>query len=71
MKKVKLSGGFHNSPEITIALPEKVYQDLKDEKVTLSDRHVLTTSQRRKLSAHFCGIKGCQCGSFVRATITF
>lgn len=69
--KVTLSGGFHNSTPINILMPEKVAEDLKNGKVSLTDYHVLTRAQRIKLDRHFCGIKDCMCGGVSRAEIEF
>ena len=69
MKKVSLSGGFHNSSEISILLSDAKYNELKSGISSLQE--VLTPYQFRKLDRHFCGIKGCTCGSFTRAKIEF
>ena len=70
-KKIKLSGGFHNSAPINIVVAERIYEDLKRGDIALTDYHVLTAAQRRKLSAHFCGIRDCTCGGYARAKIEF
>ena len=69
MKKIRLSGGFHNSEEVSILLSDEKYKYLKEGVSSLQD--VLTPYQFRKLDRHFCGIKGCTCGSFMRAKIEF
>ena len=69
--KVTLSGGFHNAADITIQLPAKVAEDLKNGHVSITDYHVLSRSQRIKLDRHFCGIRGCKCGGVARADIQF
>lgn len=69
--KVTLSGGFHNSSPISISLPEKVAESLRNEEVSITDFHVISRAQRQKLDRHFCGIKGCLCGGVSRAKISF
>ena len=69
MKKIRLSGGFHNSEEVSILLSDAKYKDLKEGVSSLQE--VLSPSQYKKLDRHFCGIKGCTCGSFMRAKIEF
>lgn len=68
---VRFSGGFHNRPGITIRLsfspkfrlPETWGPgELKDYVV-----HSLSRHQREKLEKHFCGVRGCSCGSWTRA----
>lgn len=59
MKKITLVGG---ADRITIALPNAVYYALKSGKVSLTDKHVLTTAQKKKLSAF---------GNFDNVTILF
>lgn len=71
MKKITLSGGFHNSAPININVSEHTYAALKRGDVSITDYHVLTAAQQRKLSAHFCGIRGCMCGGVTRATIDY
>lgn len=61
-KKITLVGGFHNASPITIRVDESYHP------ATHSIQEVLSESQARKLSRHFCGIKGCTCGSYYRAT---
>lgn len=71
MKKITLSGGFHNCAPINISVPERTYESLRRGDVSITDYHVLTASQQRKLSAHFCGIRGCMCGGVARAAIKY
>lgn len=68
-RKLTLAGGFHNSPEITISLPESIYRRVITGELDLCEHHVLSVSQRKKLDRHFCGIKGCTCGGVQRASI--
>jgi len=53
MTKVIVSGGFHNSDEITI----------------LFKNNRLSIGQYKRLERHFCGIDGCVCGAVSRADI--
>lgn len=69
MKKITLSGGFHNSEEVSILLSDAKYKDLKEGVSNIQE--VLTPYQFKKLDHHFCGIKGCTCGSFMRAKIEY
>lgn len=71
---LKLDGGFHNSEEIRINVSDKAYEALSIVKSgDMSIREwadmYLSVYQEKKLDNHFCGIKGCQCGSYERATI--
>lgn len=68
MKKLTLSGGFHNAAETTIQVSGNDYKALKSGNVALGE--ILTPAQERRLRRHFCGIQGCTCGSYIRATIT-
>lgn len=69
MKTIKLYGGYHNAPETKVRISDNAYCDLKNGNSTLSE--VLTQSQQKRLDRHFCGLNGCKCGSFMRATIEF
>lgn len=69
--KITLSGGFHNAKPINIAMAETLVERLKAGEVSITDFHVLTTAQRKKLDRHFCGIRGCKCGGITRAKIDF
>jgi len=54
-RKVTVSGGFHNVPEMAI------YAKGSRDDLTLSPYQV------KKIKDHVCGVEGCRCGS---ATIT-
>lgn len=67
MKRIRLYGGFHDSPAITINVKnEKAVVDWQNGQIDFYD--ILTDYQRARLENHFCGIRGCTCGSFMRAT---
>lgn len=71
--KVKLRGGFHNSKSITLSIGFKVeslisYADGQTSLTELIDEN-LSSYQRKRLENHFCGIKGCTCGSWLRANV--
>lgn len=56
---VTYSGGFHNSPDMTL-------------RVRVIERNgyrigQLSDGQRARLNRHFCGITGCTCGGTSRA----
>jgi hypothetical protein len=57
---VLLSGGFHNRPEIWIRVNKKYL--IKYDESYLTEHHI------KRLEKHFCGIKGCNCGSYHKAT---
>lgn len=65
MKRIRLYGGFHNSPEIIINVSDNAVEDWKNEKSNFQE--ILSDYQRKRLENHFCGIKGCTCGSYMRA----
>jgi hypothetical protein len=65
MKRIRLYGGFHNSPEIIINVSDNAAEDWKNEKSNFQE--ILSEYQRKRLENHFCGIKGCTCGSYMRA----
>jgi hypothetical protein len=73
--EVVLRGGFHDSPEIRIWLPRNMeflratYHDQPVEVVREWVDRLISDGQRKKLEKHFCGIKGCDCGSWTRAGI--
>lgn len=68
-KKITLWGGFHNSPETTVWLPLLDYQSLMDGENNLTDIITgLGASTELRLKNHFCGISGCCCGSYARAS---
>lgn len=50
MKKIKISGGFHRSPERTFLLRGD------------NGRLSMSPRQARDIAKHLCGIKGCHCG---------
>lgn len=64
---ITLSGGFHNSPEIRIRVNETIYRMYSIGMIEFP--RMLSDYQKRKLERHFCGIKGCTCGSYMRANI--
>lgn len=64
---LSLSGGFHNSPEIKIRVSNTSYRAYSIGSITFTE--MLTDYQQKKLSRHFCGIKGCTCGAYMRADI--
>ncbi len=69
--KITLSGGYHNAEPIKVALAETLVERLKAGEVGITDYHVLSNAQRKKLDRHFCGIHGCMCGGIARAKIDF
>jgi len=64
---IVLSGGFHNSPEIKIRVDNTSYRNYALGYIEFDD--MLTNYQRKRLERHFCGIKGCTCGSYRRANV--
>lgn len=56
-----LSGGFHTVPDLTMRVNALNIHPAVD---SLCD--ILSESQYEKASDHFCGIKGCTCGSLDR-----
>lgn len=52
-------GGFHGSPEVKFRVDSRF--------VTQKCTSFLTDHHKKKLKKHFCGIKGCACGSYARA----
>ena len=69
MKTITLSGGFHNSPAINFHISENAYNALKSGEAQIYE--VLSQSQLKRADRHFCGIKGCTCGAYMRADIEF
>ena len=65
---VTLSGGFHNSPKIRVRIKKGFTMDALH---TGELYDALSDGQVKKLERHFCGIKGCECGSWVKAQIEF
>ncbi len=53
MQTIKISGGFHNAPEITVRA--------KDGK--------LSVGQYKKIARHLCGFSGCVCGGANSAVV--
>lgn len=74
MKKVTFSGGFHKVAPISLRVSDKAFNALEDVKNGFTDisewvEHFLSKWQESRLNKHFCGISGCTCGSYCRATI--
>lgn len=69
MKKIALSGGFHNMPEIRAMISDNDYEDLKAGKIRLRD--ALSEGQQKRLDRYFCGVSDCYCGGLDRADIDF
>ena len=71
--KVLFNGGFHKSSEIKLYIDfsRNSLIDYADGKISLKELidENLTPYQRKRLENHFCGIKGCTCGSWNRADI--
>lgn len=72
MNRIYFKGGFHNSSETYVEVSDKAYDafdDVADGKEGLTEwvNNYLTESQEKRLDNHFCGIKGCTCGSYARA----
>jgi len=66
--KVLLEGGFHNSPEIRFVLNiDKKYSDMSADELFY---HYATEHQKNRAKRHFCGINGCLCGAYVKATFS-
>lgn len=64
---ITLKGGFHNVSETKIRVSNSVYRLYALGHIEFND--MLTEYQKQKLDKHFCGIKGCTCGSYARAEI--
>ena len=64
----ELSGGFHLAAPIRIRVLTDLW-GLRDEDIPAALDHWISPYQRRRLERHFCGIPGCQCGSWHRAII--
>lgn len=70
--KIFISGGFHNSSETHVNVSKEAYDAFDDvvngkmSEVGWCERW-LTNNQEKRLWNHFCGIKGCTCGSYIRA----
>lgn len=60
---IVISGGFHNSVDLRMRV-----QGTDIHPATDTLRELLSESQTVKASNHFCGIRGCTCGSIDRTT---
>jgi hypothetical protein len=76
--KVTMYGGFHNSKETSILLPntkevKNCLKEVEEDCIQPSSliNELCTDFQRKKLEKHFCGIKGCTCGSYHRISSEF
>lgn len=71
--KITLSGGYHNCTSIKLYLniPFAALRDYADKKTGAAEliEEYATEYQRKRIEYHFCGIKGCTCGSWRRADI--
>ena len=77
MKTIKVTfwGGYHNVPEINMNISLEAYEALYyviegDETLVDWACANLSEYQTKRLDKHFCGIKGCSCGSFEHANFT-
>jgi hypothetical protein len=73
MAKITFWGGFHCSNEITITVPDtpsngKGIFGLRTNHIRPNEfiDNYCTEYQMTRLRRHFCGIKGCKCGSYLR-----
>lgn len=64
---ISLKGGFHNVSETKIRVENSIYRLYALGRIEFND--MLTEYQEKKLSKHFCGIKGCTCDSYRDAEI--
>ncbi len=62
--KVRLVGGFHNAPGTCLIL-----QGERNPEESISDavHRLASEGQLARLERHFCGVRGCSCGSWCRA----
>ena len=67
MHYVTFYGGFHNCGAIRVRVNDEQYNALKEGLCPKSE--VLSDYQVRRLQKHFCGVDGCLCGGFIRATM--
>ena len=69
--RVVLSGGYHNADGITVKVPYSKAMDgvTNDREIIDYLNNVISDGQRKRLERHFCGIQGCTCGSWTRATV--
>lgn len=63
--KIQFYGGFHNSGHCNVIAGEKYRDSIKNRE--LHPEEFLSVSQAKRLSRHFCGIKGYMCGGPYRA----
>ena len=73
MKTIKVTfwGGYHNVSEISLRVPVGAYADFSFSKdLSVWAYNNLSKYQIKRLDKHFCGIKGCLCGSFEHANFT-
>lgn len=67
-----LEGGFHNQEAIAVVIkaPEKAIE-MAQKGVYLKGLILdyASEGQLKKLDEHFCGIKDCRCGSWLRARV--
>lgn len=69
MKKVMFWGGFHNSPDVVFNITDNLAVRLacaKDYEVYDVVEKGLSPYLLNRLDHHFCGIRGCSCGSWRR-----
>ena len=68
---VTLSGGFHDVDGITVRVPcsEAMVGVTNNREIIDYLNNVISDGQRKRLERHFCGIQGCTCGSWTRATV--
>ena len=71
-REITLSGGFHNSAEITIEVDTDKwngYQENRSHQGGLMLSDILTNHQIKILELHFCGISDCDCSGYLSAKI--
>ena len=58
--RVVLSGGYHNSDDVTIKVPysKAMYSVTNDREIIDYLNNVISDGQRKRLERHFCGILG-------------
>ena len=75
MKTIKLRGGFHNCPPISLRVSEKAYIEAENSEMFSPDstgsvsewvEAYLTPYQQKRVEKHFCEIKDCFCGGISR-----
>ena len=62
--KIRLIGGFHHAPGTILILKGKRWEG---ESVHDAVARLASEGQLARLERHFCGIRGCSCGSWCRA----